>query len=143
MATLMHYGIGTLAAASVFLTAATSPRASIAEQADKESSKPAKSLIRIEPITDIWPGRGGVSPGIPQVYRGAAYFAAHNRGDGRDIWCFDGNRTSIAIETNCPAFEYGVRVEVVFKDRLLYTLPGGDQLQLWEFDGATTWQVVR
>jgi hypothetical protein len=85
------------------------------------------------------------------IFRGEAYFRAHNRGDGGDIWRFDGNRVQIAIETNRPAFDYGCRAETVFNDRLYYTRPAADELrirpfrgevlELWEFDGQTSRQV--
>src|SRR5687768_8877721 len=86
---------------------------STAEQ-NEDVVTPGKSPIRIEPVTDIWPGKGGSAPGNAVVFRGTVYFRAHNKADGSDIWRFDGDRTEIAIEGNLPAFDYGLRVEVVF-----------------------------
>jgi ELWxxDGT repeat protein len=125
-------------------------RCTLASQGEG-NAKPGESPIRIEPVTDIWPGKGGSAPGRPVIFRGEAYFRAHNRDDGSDIWRFDGKRVEIAIEGNRPAFDYSVRVETVFNDRLYYTRPalqergfargGGEALELWEYDGTTSRQV--
>ena len=98
MTTLLRCGFLAIVVASILLSLDTIQPLSRAGELGEKSNKPGRPSIRIEPITDIWPGRGGVSPGIPKVYRGEAYFAAHNRGDGRDIWRFDGNRVAIGVK---------------------------------------------